>query len=143
MPLSWTDIQKRRLSELNSTEAQKNMVFSTETERDAAFKKQEALLIHAGKKRLNELRNEKMRPSLCNLETRLVEILTKNGFVQVTTPVILAKNLLAKMTIDDEHALYSQVFWLDEKMFTADACSQFILHSQRFAAIVGKTGTHF
>ncbi|WP_425059600.1 Aspartate--tRNA(Asp) ligase [Sporomusa carbonis] len=115
MPLSWTDIQKRRLSELNSTEAQKNMVFSTETERDAAFKKQEALLIHAGKKRLNELRNEKMRPSLCNLETRLVEILTKNGFVQVTTPVILAKNLLAKMTIDDEHALYSQVFWLDEK----------------------------
>ena len=32
--------------------------------------------------------------------------------LQVTTPTILSKGLLAKMSIDDDHPLASQVFWL-------------------------------
>lgn len=115
MSFFWTEVQKKRLSELNSTEVSKNRLFATEKERDSAFKKEELQLITAGKERLNVLRQGKRRPALCRLETRLVEALTGNGFVQVTTPVILAKSLLAKMTIDDEHALFSQVFWLDER----------------------------
>lgn len=35
--------------------------------------------------------------------------------MQVVTPIILAKGSLAKMSIHDEHPLFSQVFWLDEK----------------------------
>lgn len=115
MPFFWTEVQKKRLSELNSTEIQENNAFSTEKERDAAFKKEEARLIMIGKKRLNHLCDEKKRPALCQMETRLVKALTDNGFVQVTTPIILAKSMLARMTIDEEHALFSQVFWLDEK----------------------------
>lgn len=113
--ISWTEVQKKRLSELNVTEEQLSRSFSTKKERDAAFKKAELLLVNMGKQRLNKLRSEDKRPALCKLETRLVEALTSSGFIQVTTPIILAKNLLAKMTITDEHALYSQVFWLDEK----------------------------
>ncbi|HEY3426163.1 MAG TPA: pyrrolysine--tRNA(Pyl) ligase large subunit [Negativicutes bacterium] len=112
---SWTEVQKKRLSELNVAEDQKNSSSLTEKERDILFKKLELLLVNEGKQRLNKLRKENKRPVLCNLETRLVDALTSNGFVQVTTPIILAKNLLAKMTITDEHALYSQVFWLDER----------------------------
>ncbi|MEN6568348.1 MAG: pyrrolysine--tRNA(Pyl) ligase large subunit [Veillonellales bacterium] len=115
MAFSWTEVQKKRLSELNSTEIQKNNAFSTEKERDEAFKKEEARLIMIGKKRLKHLCHEKKRPALCQMETRLVKALTDNGFVQVTTPIILAKSMLAKMTIDEEHALFSQVFWLDGK----------------------------
>lgn len=115
MSLTWTDIQRKRLTELNATEMQKERFFSVEKDRDQAFKKQELALVSAGKQRLNQLRTEKKRPSLNVLETNLVAALTDSGFVQVTTPIILAKSLLAKMTIDDEHALFSQVFWLDSK----------------------------
>jgi phenylalanyl-tRNA synthetase alpha chain len=83
-------------------------------EREAAFKQVELLLVNEGKRRLNKLRNETRRPELCELEARLVDALTGTGFVQVTTPVILSRKLLEKMTITDEHALFSQVFWLEE-----------------------------
>ncbi len=115
MSVSWTDIQKKRLSELNCGETESARCFATAQERDVAFKKQEHLLIAAGKKRLDAFYTEKKQPSLCKLETRLIDALTGAGFCQVTTPIIMAKNLLAKMTIDDEHALFSQVFWLDDK----------------------------
>jgi phenylalanyl-tRNA synthetase alpha chain len=42
----------------------------------------------------------------------LTKVLIDNGFVQVTTPTIMSKGLLAKMSIDDHHPLASQIFWL-------------------------------
>jgi len=115
MMCSWSQVQKQRLRELNATQEQQNMVFSSNEERDRSFQKMEHLLVQKGKQRLNQLRNEKKRPSLCELESRLVEELIRHDFVQVTTPIILSKGMLAKMTITDEHPLFSQVFWLDEK----------------------------
>jgi len=90
------------------------MSFSALVDREAAFKKVEQQLINEGKQQLNKLRNETKRPAICLLEARLVEALTGMGFVQVATPVILAKKSLEKMTITDKHALFSQVFWIEE-----------------------------
>ena len=115
MSFPWTDVQKKRLSELNSSAVQADPRFLTEKARDEAFKKEEISLVKAGKQKLNTLRTEKKRPTLCEVETQLVSSLTAQGFVQVTTPIIMSKSMLAKMTIDDQHALFSQVFWLDEK----------------------------
>ncbi|TWH46805.1 pyrrolysine--tRNA(Pyl) ligase large subunit [Sporomusa sp. KB1] len=115
MSFPWTDVQKKRLSELNSAAVYAEPYFSTEKVRDEAFKKEEVCLVKAGKQKLNTLRTEKKRPTLCEIESQLVSALTAQSFVQVTTPVIMAKSMLAKMTIDDQHALFSQVFWLDEK----------------------------
>lgn len=115
MSFFWTEVQKKRLSELNSPAVQKNHSFSSEKEREEAFKKEETRMILIGRERLNVLCQEKKRPALCQMETRLIQALVGNGFVQVTTPIILSKSMLAKMTIDDHHALFSQVFWLDEK----------------------------
>ncbi len=115
MSLVWTEVQQKRLAELNFPAADKAPVFATEQERDTAFKQTEAGLVRAGKQKLAALRTEKRRPALCAVEAVLAAALAKQGFVQVTTPVILAKSMLAKMTIDDRHALFSQVFWLDEK----------------------------
>ena len=114
MSLLWTVAQQKRLSELNASETQKNMSFSTAAEREAAFKQVELLLVNEGKRRLDKMRNETRRPALCELEACLVDALTGIGFVQVTTPVILSRKLLEKMTITDEHALFSQVFWIEE-----------------------------
>lgn len=115
MNLSWTDLQKKRLQELGAEEALETAVFAAAVEREAAFKQEEGRLKRAAKGRLDQLREITRRPALCRMESELVAALTGAGFVQVTTPVILAGSMLAKMTIDDQHALFSQVFWLDDK----------------------------
>lgn len=114
MDITWTPVQRQRLKELRSTEEHQNMSFTSSTERDRVFQKIERLLVNRGKHRLAELRNGCRRPALCKLESKLIEALTMHGFVQVATPIMLAKGLLDKMTIDDWHPLYSQVFWIDD-----------------------------
>jgi len=44
----------------------------------------------------------------------LTQALSDHGFVQVSTPIIMAKGLLAKMTIDDDHPLTAQIYWLSK-----------------------------
>ena len=115
MDITWTLIQKQRLQELNGSEVQQEMCFESHQDRDYAFQEQEHLLVVRGKRRLQELREIKKRPSLCVLEQQLVEALTQKGFVQVVTPTIISKGSLAKMSVSDDHPLFSQVFWLDSK----------------------------
>lgn len=114
MEYTWTDIQKKRLGELNAKKAEKEMSFTSVIEREGAYKKVEKSLVTKAKERLRSLKNERRRPAAFLLEEKLAAALTEAGFVQVATPILLAKNLLAKMTIDDHHALFSQVFWVEE-----------------------------
>jgi pyrrolysyl-tRNA synthetase-like protein len=111
----WTPIQKQRLIELNASDEQQEMLFQDIQERNRTFQELEQQLVKKGKMKLNELKEIKRRPALAELESKLVDVLTEKGFVQVVTPIILAKGLLAKMSIDDNHPLYAQVFWIDEK----------------------------
>ena len=115
MNITWTLVQKQRLQELNASEVQQETCFESQQDRDRAFQKQERLLVHRGKLHLQELREIKKRPSLCVLEQKIVEALTQKGFVQVVTPTIISKVSLAKMSVSDNHPLFSQVFWLDPK----------------------------
>jgi phenylalanyl-tRNA synthetase alpha chain len=111
---SWTSIQQKRLKELNAGEEQLEKSFGTPSERDRAYQELEKSLVQAGKKHLEELRTIHRRPALCRLEEKLIHALTQEGFVQVVTPIILAKGLLAKMSITDDHPLASQVFWIGD-----------------------------
>ncbi len=115
MKITWTLIQKQRFQELNASVVQQEMCFESQQARDRAFQEQERLLVQQGKLRLQELRETKKRPSLCVLEQKLVEALTQKGFVQVVTPTIISKGSLAKMSVSEDHPLFSQVFWLDPK----------------------------
>ncbi|HEX3033255.1 MAG TPA: pyrrolysine--tRNA(Pyl) ligase large subunit [Bacillota bacterium] len=115
MQITWTEIQAQRLKELNAPTDQQNRGFTTPKERDTAFQQQEKLLKKIGRQRLQHLKDVTRRPGLSLLESRLVEVLTSQGFVQVVTPTIIAKGSLAKMTITEEHPLFNQVFWLDQK----------------------------
>lgn len=115
MAVPWTPIQKQRLKELNAAEEHLDMTFASVEDRDRAFREKEKGLITEGKKRLMHLREVKRRPSLCELESKLVETLTQAGFVQVVTPTILSKGLLARMSVTEDHPLFSQVFWIDPK----------------------------
>jgi pyrrolysyl-tRNA synthetase, C-terminal region len=115
LEITWTLIQKQRLHELNASEEQQELLFESQEDRNRTFQELEHRLVVQGKKRLQELRDNKKRPSLCVLEQQLVEALTQKGFVQVVTPTIISKGSLAKMSVSDDHPLFSQVFWLDSK----------------------------
>jgi phenylalanyl-tRNA synthetase alpha chain len=111
---SWSDIQKKRLKALDADRVQLSQRFQSEGERDRTFLNLEADLARRCRGELQELRQTHRRPGLCRLETDLVETLVGAGFVQVTTPTILARGLLAKMGVTERHDLFEQVFWLDK-----------------------------
>lgn len=114
MKITWSDVQQRRLKELDATPEEQNAQFDNAVERDKTFQKLEKRLIKQARYQLKEFRDKYFRPALCRLESNLVEMFTKKGFVQVTTPIIMSKGLLAKMTIDENHPLFSRVYWLEK-----------------------------
>jgi len=114
MKITWSDVQQRRLKELDAAPQEQDAQFDNAAERDKTFQKLEKRLIKQARYRLKEFRDKYLRPALCRLETTLVGALTKKGFVQVTTPIIMSKGLLAKMTIEENHPLFSQVYWLEK-----------------------------
>jgi phenylalanyl-tRNA synthetase alpha chain len=110
--ISWTDTQLGRLKELDAREEDLCRAFETEKDRDRAFQDLEKSLVRSARQKLAELRTGSRRPKLSLLESRLTQVLIDSGFVQVTTPTIMSRGLLAKMSIDEHHPLASQIFWL-------------------------------
>jgi phenylalanyl-tRNA synthetase alpha chain len=110
--VNWTEIQHARLIELAADDAALARQFENTETRDNAYQQLEKQLVKVQRQKLQDLREGPRRPKLCRLENRLADILVQHDFVQVTTPTILSKGLLAKMSIDDDHPLASQIFWL-------------------------------
>ena len=110
---TWSKIQTERLKALDADQTQLSERFEDQTQRDRAFQKLEGALAKIRKGELEEMRTVHGRPELCRLETKLVETLVRDGFVQVTTPTIMSRGLLAKMGVTETHDLFTQIFWLD------------------------------
>ena len=108
----WTDTQLGRLKELDAREEDLCRAFETETDRDRDFQVLEKDLVRSARLKLDALRSGSRRPRLSLLESRLTRVLVDNGFVQVTTPTIMSRGHLARMSIDEHHPLASQIFWL-------------------------------
>jgi len=111
----WTQTQKNRLTELNADAQELVQVFEDEKQRNKTFQTLVTALVKTQKIKLGKMRDNERRPELCSLSDQLVETLTGKGFVQVTTPTMMAKNLLEKMSITDSHPLTKQIFWVDSK----------------------------
>jgi phenylalanyl-tRNA synthetase alpha chain len=112
LKIRWTEIQVTRLKELEADDSALAMRFDSAATRNLTFQKLEKKLVNVQRLKLQELREVHRRPKICRLESRLTEVLIRNNFVQVATPIILSKGLLAKMSIDDNHPLAAQIFWL-------------------------------
>lgn len=110
---TWSRIQTKRLIALQAHQDELSQRFQDQAQRDRAFQKLEASLARKRKEELLEMRRVHGRPGLCRLETALVETLVQAGFVQVTTPTLLSRGLLARMGVSEDHDLFEQVFWLD------------------------------
>jgi phenylalanyl-tRNA synthetase alpha chain len=113
MKIEMTASQLERLKALGGN-IEAGYCFESTAQREAEFKKQERVLVLAAKKKLHELRTGERKPLLCQAQEQLVEALTREGFVQVVTPTIISRKFLERMTIDDDHALHDQVFWVDK-----------------------------
>ena len=114
MSYTWPDVQRKRLGELSASEEERCCEYDTKEDREAAFEKIQSCLGNIAKEKLRDLREGKRRSTRQCLEEELAAALREQGFVQVTTPTMLSKSMLEKMTINDSHALHSQVFWLDK-----------------------------
>jgi phenylalanyl-tRNA synthetase alpha chain len=111
---TWTDIQAQRLAELGAAPEILRLTFNEDQARNTAFQKQVAALTRSGRETLAALRLSHRRPALCRLESALTEALTELGFVQVTTPILLARGLLNRMGVTTDHPLNKQVYWVDK-----------------------------
>ena len=114
MSISFSKVQKQRLRELDAPLDFQEKSFCSVQDRDETFRNIEQLLVRQAKQHLLEIRNIHHRPKLCELESKLTNVLIENGFFQVITPIILAKGLLAKMSITPERPLFKQVFWVSD-----------------------------
>ncbi len=114
MTISWTKTQARRLTELDVSESELGKAFESEASREAAYQQLEKKQVSRQRRRLKEFREVHLRPALCRLENKLVDVLINQGFVQVSTPIIMSGGLLKKMSIDAQHPLSSQIYWLDK-----------------------------
>jgi phenylalanyl-tRNA synthetase alpha chain len=112
--ITWTETQARRLKELDASESELSKTFESESSREDAYQQLEKKRVSLQRRRLNEFREIQMRPALCRLESKLVDVLVNQGFAQVSTPIIMSAGLLKKMSIDAQHPLSSQIYWLDK-----------------------------
>jgi phenylalanyl-tRNA synthetase alpha chain len=111
--ITWTETQAQRLNELDASEAELKKTFDTESLREQGYQQLEKKRVTRQRRRLKEFREIHMRPALCRLESKLVDVLVNQSFAQVTTPIMMSKGLLKKMSIDAQHPLNSQIYWLD------------------------------
>jgi phenylalanyl-tRNA synthetase alpha chain len=111
--IGWTPSQKQRLRELNAGLDLQEKLFASARERDTNFPLIEHPLCVRSLERLRKVRESRSRPKLRRLESRLVGALLKSGFVEVVTPILIARGSLEKMSIGEDHDLARQVFWVD------------------------------
>lgn len=112
---SWTESQFQRLLDLRVTDDILHAQFPTNRERDTTFQKIEKKLVKEEREKLSALLTAGGKPQLNKLSETLSELLIAEGFTQVSTPLIITKHALAKMTIGEDHPLFKQIYWLDKR----------------------------
>jgi phenylalanyl-tRNA synthetase alpha chain len=75
----------------------------------------EKKLVKLEKSRLNKFLTSQLQPKIYKLECRLTKILNQQGFSRVTTPTIISRTQLARMSIDEKHPLFDKVFWINAR----------------------------
>ena len=113
--LTWTETQIRRLEELGVDLENISRDFSTPAQRNKVFQEIEKKQVKEKKALLSDFLIQGKKSFLDSLREKLGLILHQQGFTQVTTPTIITRAALGKMTIDEDHPLFKQVYWINEK----------------------------
>ena len=108
----FTITQRERLTELDAASEVLDREFDTKEERNAEFEKIETQMAREGRQRLKELVEGRHITFTEEVSRRLQDWLMKDGYTKVSTPTIITRQMLEKMTIDEFHHLSEQVFGL-------------------------------
>lgn len=114
MEIGFTDAQVQKLIEYGDVNWSEMRFEDAET-RDRQFAKEMRKAESANDNGIQLLIRNPHRHDLALLEARIAEKLVSRGFIEVRTPIIISKAALAKMTITEDHPLYKQVFFIDDK----------------------------
>lgn len=88
--------------------------FTSAATRNQSFQHLEKELVSKHKEQLTSFLTKAGRVTLEELSEKLSETLCGQGFTRVTTPTIITRAALAKMTVDENHPLSQQVYWISE-----------------------------
>ena len=111
----FTVTQRERLAELDAAPDILDMEFDTTEARNAEFRKIETSMAKAARERLKDLVEDRKITFTEEVSRKLQDWLMRDGYTKVSTPTIITRQMLEKMTIDEFHHLSEQVFWLDRK----------------------------
>ncbi len=112
--IGFSETQIQRLIELGADQKTLEKGFRSESERNNEFNTLSKALVDKNLNILNMLRSDQRRPALTRISARVTDTLTNAGFVEVTTPSLLASGLLKKMNISEDDTLWKQIFWIDK-----------------------------
>ena len=114
MVIRYTESQIQKLREYGDGPVDESE-FSDYGERDKAFTKLMAAEISTNDSEIKDMIKNPQGHDLVQLERDLSKALMELGFIEVRTPTMMSKAALEKMTIDENHPLYRQVFFIDKK----------------------------
>ena len=141
--VTWTDIQFKRLKALSADYETMCCRFDSLEARNRAYQALEKTLVKSEKARLNEFLTHQLQTRLYGLECRLTDVLNEHGFSRVTTPTIMSRHQLAKMSIDEKHPLFEQVFWINDKQCLRPMLAPNLYRVMYALARLGKTPIRF
>ena len=110
--MKMTQSQLQRLGELGCS-VDSLADYPSAKDRDEAFRTLEKAQLKVNRRKLETYRATVRQPKLLQLQETIAACLRDKGFIQVATPTIISKKFLEQMTIDKDHKLLNQVFWLD------------------------------
>lgn len=113
--LTWTQTQEQRLRELDADPGILSRSFTSAAERNQAFQKIEKQRVRQARADLIRFLTHTRTAQIDRLKEKITAVLMAEGFAQVTTPTIISRAALARMTITDDHPLSKQVFWLNDR----------------------------
>ncbi|MCL5980960.1 MAG: pyrrolysine--tRNA(Pyl) ligase large subunit [Firmicutes bacterium] len=108
--MKYSNVQRQRLIELGQEE-NLELEFASDKQRDDSFRELARSLEKKNKAALDRLQKD-LRPETKVLEEKLLHTLLAEGYVEVSTPIIMSKGLLQKMGLPPDHPLWRQVFWV-------------------------------
>lgn len=115
MEIVFSETQRNRLGGLGLKLNEMEECFVSMQERETRYKQLEKDSVAKNRNQLIQLTDELHQPMICKLQQDLTQRLILEGFTQVTTPTIISKKFLERMSINEMSPLHQQVFWLDQK----------------------------
>lgn len=112
---AFTITQKERLAELDAAPDIIASEFESVEERNKEFKKIETNMAKNAREHIKDLLDDRLISFTEEVSQKLQAWMKNEGYTKVSTPTIITKQMLEKMTIDEFHHLSEQVFWLDRK----------------------------